>query len=97
MKILIDECLPNQFRHELPEHEVHSVQWAGFSGKKNGELLRAASEASYDLFLTIDQGVPYQDKLSNFGISLDLEPLAGAIRKALAQVTPGRVIFVPAD
>ncbi len=30
MKILLDECLPVDFRHLLPGHEVHSAEWAGF-------------------------------------------------------------------
>jgi hypothetical protein len=42
MKILLDECLPVDFRHSFPTHDVHTVQWAGLKGKKNGDLLRAA-------------------------------------------------------
>ncbi len=38
MKLLIDERLPVDFRFSLPGHDVHTVQWAGFKGKKNGEL-----------------------------------------------------------
>jgi predicted nuclease of predicted toxin-antitoxin system len=40
MKILLDECLPLDFRHSFPGHEVHTAEWAGFKGKKNGDLLR---------------------------------------------------------
>ena len=39
MKILLDECLPVDFRHSFPNHETHSAEWAGLKGKKNGELL----------------------------------------------------------
>jgi len=42
MRILLDECLPLDFRHSFPGHETHTVQGAGLKGKKNGELLRAA-------------------------------------------------------
>jgi hypothetical protein len=45
MKILLDECLPLD----------HTVQWAGFKGKQNGELLRAAEADGYDVLLTVDQ------------------------------------------
>jgi hypothetical protein len=38
VKVLLDECLPLDFRHDLRGHEAHTVQWAGFKGKKNGEL-----------------------------------------------------------
>jgi hypothetical protein len=63
----IPECRSASFRNERspsPEspksHEIHSVRYAGFSGKKNGELLRLAEEAGYGAFLTVDQGIPYQ-------------------------------------
>ena len=42
MKILLDECLPVDFRHSFPRHDAHTVQWAGLKGKKNGELFEAA-------------------------------------------------------
>ena len=40
MRILLDECLPLDFRHSFPE--AHTAQWAGLKGQKNGELLQAA-------------------------------------------------------
>ena len=42
MKILLDECLPLDFRHSFHGHETPTVQWAGLKGKKNGELLGLA-------------------------------------------------------
>jgi predicted nuclease of predicted toxin-antitoxin system len=60
MKILLDECLPLDFRHSFPAHEVNTVQWAGLKGTKNGELLRAAELAGYEVLLTVDQGIPHQ-------------------------------------
>jgi predicted nuclease of predicted toxin-antitoxin system len=42
MKVLLDECLPLDFRHSFPNHDAHTVQWAGLKGKQNGELLQAA-------------------------------------------------------
>ncbi|HME07758.1 MAG TPA: hypothetical protein VKG25_11930 [Bryobacteraceae bacterium] len=44
MKILLDECLPVDFRHSFAKHDAHTVEWAGFKSKKNGELLLAARE-----------------------------------------------------
>ena len=35
MKILLDECLPLDFRHSFPGHEAHTVQWAGYSVVKS--------------------------------------------------------------
>jgi len=70
MKILLDECLPLDFRHSFPGRDVHTVQWAGFKGKKNGELLRAAELAGYNVLLTVDQGIPHQQNLVNRTISV---------------------------
>jgi predicted nuclease of predicted toxin-antitoxin system len=39
MKVLLDECLPLDFRHSFPTHDTHTTQWAGLKSKKNGELL----------------------------------------------------------
>jgi hypothetical protein len=43
MKIRLDECLPLDFKTPVPVH------WAGLKGQKNGELLRAAEVAGYDV------------------------------------------------
>ncbi|MBZ2183925.1 MAG: hypothetical protein K7J46_04375 [Bryobacter sp.] len=45
MKLLLDECLPVALPHSFPGHEVHSVDWAGFKGMKNGTLLQAAPQS----------------------------------------------------
>jgi hypothetical protein len=58
MKILLDECLPLDFRLSFPQHDAHSAEWAGFKGMKNGELLKSAEAAAYDVLLTVDQALP---------------------------------------
>jgi len=60
MKILLDECLPGDFRHGFPGYEAHSVEWAGLKGKKNRELPQAAEGGGYQVLLTVDQGIPRQ-------------------------------------
>lgn len=52
MKILLDECLPLDFRHSFPGHAAHSAEWVGLKGKKNGELLRDTELAGYEVLLT---------------------------------------------
>ena len=63
MKILLDECLPVDFRHSFPGHEVHGADWAGLKCRKNGDLLRDAELAGYEVLLTVDQGIPHQHNL----------------------------------
>lgn len=105
MKILLDECLPLDFRHDFHGHEAHSAEWAGFKGKGNGDLLRAAELAGYEVFVTVDRGVPHQQNVASGKISIiviqtdtnrleDLRPMASQIRKALSGLRPGRIVFV---
>jgi len=49
MKILLDECLPLDFRLSFPGNDAHSAEWAGLKGRKNGELLREAEFAGYEV------------------------------------------------
>jgi predicted nuclease of predicted toxin-antitoxin system len=60
MKLLLDECLPVDFRHSFPNHETHTVEWSGLKGQKNGALRASAVAVGYDVFLTVDRGLPQQ-------------------------------------
>ena len=103
MKVLLDECLPLDLRHHIPNHEVHTVQWAGLKGMKNGELLRAAEALGYDALLTVDQGISHQQPTSGRRIAMlvlhartnqleDLTPLVAAILTALSTIQPGQQV-----
>jgi predicted nuclease of predicted toxin-antitoxin system len=70
MKILLDECLPLDFRHRLQPHVAHTVEWAGLKGRTNGELLRAAEAAGYEVLLTVDQGIPHQQNVEGRKIAV---------------------------
>jgi predicted nuclease of predicted toxin-antitoxin system len=106
MKILLDECLPLDFRQCFNSHEAHTVQWAGLKSKKNGELLRAAELAGYEIMLTVDQGIPHQQNLAGRKLSIillrtrtsqieELLPLVDAILEVLDTIQPGQIIAIP--
>ena len=103
MKILLDECLPVDLRHSFPGHEANTVEWAGFKGKKNGDLLRAAEIAGYAVLLTVDQGMPQQTNAPDRKIAIlllvapsnqmeDLLPLVPDVLVALQSIQSGQVI-----
>ncbi|MDT7604293.1 MAG: hypothetical protein QOF61_2290, partial [Acidobacteriota bacterium] len=71
MRVLLDECVPRKLRRELPEHEVLTVTERGWSGVKNGKLL-ALAESEFDVFLTVDQNLKFQQNLQAFSISIIL-------------------------
>ena len=108
MRILLDECLPLDFRRSFPNHDAHTAQWAGLKGKKNGELLRAAEIAGYDVLLTVDQGIPHQQRSADRKLSIilvrsrtnqigDLLPLVDAIIRTLETIQPGQIAAVPSS
>src|ERR1700722_2974938 len=105
MKILLDECLPVDFRHSFPEHEAHSAEWAGLKGNKNGELLREAELTGYEVLLTVDQGILHQQNFAGRTLSIisirsrtnqleDLLPLVEPILKAIEMITSGQVVSI---
>lgn len=63
MRILIDECMDERFRNALPGHDCQTARYAGLAGLKNGELLTAAETAGFEILITVDQGVEFQQNL----------------------------------
>ena len=106
MRLLLDECVPKRLGSLLAPHVVRTVQQAGWGGIKNGALLaRAATE--FDAFITVDQGIRYQQNLLGLQLRVivmvarsndiaDLKPLAPQVLSALEEARPGEVIRVAA-
>jgi putative NIF3 family GTP cyclohydrolase 1 type 2 len=70
MKLLLDENLPHQLRHELPGHDCFTVTYMGWSGIRNGALLSRAAAAGFDAFLTKDTKLPYEQNLASLTIAV---------------------------
>jgi predicted nuclease of predicted toxin-antitoxin system len=94
--VLLDECVPARLRRELPGFYVRAVKEYGWSGKENGELLRAAA-GEFEVFVTIDNNLIHQQNLR--GISLGIIVLHAysnnieALRPLIPELLPamGRV------
>lgn len=96
MKILLDECVPWPMQKQLTGHDCSTVQSKGWRGIKNGDLLQRA-ESEFDLFITSDQNIRYQQNLAGRRIAIlelstnDLHRIQAArvlIEEALATITP---------
>ncbi len=72
MRILIDECIDEQFRSSLPRHDCQTARYAGLAGLKNSDLLTAAEAKEFDVFITVDQGIEYQQNLEGRKIAIIL-------------------------
>ncbi|MFN7941516.1 MAG: hypothetical protein U0X73_07935 [Thermoanaerobaculia bacterium] len=103
MRVLLDESLPEELAAELSLPDAHTVRQFGWTGLKNGDLLGRARDAGFHVFLTADQGLPFQQNLTSFGLAVivlrgrtnrieDLRPLIPQIRQALGIVSPGQYL-----
>ena len=98
VKILLDECVPLPLRKLLVGHECYSAQQMGWKSIRNSELL-ALAEAQFDLFITSDQGLAYQQNLRGRRIAilqLSTNKLR-AIQAAAAQVRSAIETMSPAE
>jgi hypothetical protein len=71
-KLLLDECIPRKFRNHLSGHDCLTVPEAGWSGKKNGELLALAENAGLQVFVSLDQAIEFQQNLTGRNIAVIL-------------------------
>ena len=72
MKILLDECIPRKFKNSFPSHACRTVAEEGLSGRKNGELLRLAEASGFDVFISLDRGLEYEQNLRSRKIKIIL-------------------------
>jgi hypothetical protein len=104
MRVLLDENLPRKLTEYLVDHQCRTVAGCGWSGKKNGELLSLADRL-FDVLITLDKNLPYQQKLDTKRIAVlivrvrsnriqDLLPVIPECLAALASIQPRRVVRV---
>lgn len=72
MKILLDHCVPRPFENLLPGHDVQHTSRLKWDMLENGKLLTAAEAEGFEVFLTVDQNIPFQQNLSGRKISIFL-------------------------
>jgi predicted nuclease of predicted toxin-antitoxin system len=104
MKILVDENLPRRLVDHLSGHESRTVAECGWAGKKNGELL-AMAETEFDVLLTLDKNLPFQQDLRSGRLAIlivravsnrvqDILPIVPECLAALERIRPGQVVRV---
>jgi predicted nuclease of predicted toxin-antitoxin system len=69
-RVLLDENLPQKLRLLLADHAVVTTAYQGWAGVSNGELLAAAENAGFDVMITADQGLNYQQNLKGLKLAL---------------------------
>ncbi len=103
MKILLDECTPRLVKKRLSNYFVSTVQEMGWQGIKNGNLLEMA-DGMFEVMITTDKNLPYQQNLGNKRLSVIILPdnsarvvskLIPLLEEALKEVQPGTFVEIP--
>jgi predicted nuclease of predicted toxin-antitoxin system len=103
-KVLLDACVPQWLRNELGDAEVTTARYAGLDELSDSELL-AAIEGQYDVIVTLDTNIPYQQKLTGRPLALIVlrvpnqtpeafRALVPALVQAIAAAKPGEIRHV---
>lgn len=104
LRILLDECIDRRLAKEISGHVVKTAPEMGWGGLDNGTLL-AKADKEFDVFLTVDRNLTFQQNLPKFDISVlvlrartnrlrDLVPLVPKILDALTNAQKGKALFI---
>jgi predicted nuclease of predicted toxin-antitoxin system len=105
MKLLLDENLPHRLRPLLVGHDVFTVAYMKWKGIENGELLSLAAVNGFDVLVTKDNGMPYEQNIASLPCSLvilqassnaleDIKPLVPQILARLGTLAPRSIIRI---
>jgi predicted nuclease of predicted toxin-antitoxin system len=105
MRVLLDEQLPRHLVREIRGHEVSTVQQRGWAGLKNGELLQVAADTGFQVLVTADRNLQFQQNLSRSRIGIillvapsnaleDLLPLVPNLLAAIPKTRAGELLRV---
>ena len=90
MRVLFDHGTPRGLARELKEHTVTAAKVMGWEELTNGELLRAAEEAEFDVLLTTDQRIRYQQNLT--GRKIAIVVLSGTTKWSRVRLHSERIL-----
>jgi predicted nuclease of predicted toxin-antitoxin system len=89
LRILFDRNVPDRLRRYLPAHIVCTTAEQGWNRLTNGDLLKAAETERFDVLVTADQNLSYQQNLENRTLSL---VVLGTNRLSLLEAQPERIL-----
>jgi predicted nuclease of predicted toxin-antitoxin system len=104
MKILFDQGVPAPLRRHLAGHSVHTAYEQNWSDLENGKLLNAAEAAGYEVLVTTDRNLKYQQNLSGRRIAIlvllstawpRIQARTDAIQAAVDALVPADYVEVP--
>ncbi len=107
LRVLLDESVPHDLLLHLDGIDAVTVQSLGWAGMKNGLLLRATREAGFQILVTVDRRMEYQQNIPKSGLALivlqarstrmpDLLPLVPSLLAAITGAQLGEITHVAA-
>jgi len=104
VKVFVDECVDWRLARDIVGHEVKTARQMGWSTIENGELL-ALAEKEFDVFVTVDRNLSFQQHLPAFTIAVivlravsnrlaDLQPLVPELLASIPEAKRGAVSYV---
>ncbi|MEO6169221.1 MAG: DUF5615 family PIN-like protein [Chitinophagales bacterium] len=105
MKILLDENLPRRLKFQLKEHEVFTVREMRWDALKNGVLLKMMLRDKFEIFITADQNLEYQQNLHSIPIAIivliipslrfdDIEPMLPKLISLIPNIEKSKIFHV---
>ncbi len=94
-KLLLDECVPQRLRKKLQEFEVYTVVYMGWGGLKNGELMQAAVNEGFDIILTVDKNLQYQQNMHKYPLAIVVFDLVRTEEKYIKLLLPKFMALLP--
>ena len=104
MKILFDQGTPLPLASHLSGHSVETAGDLGWAQLENGDLLLAAEQAGFDLFISTDQNLKYQQNLTARKLTIvillstswpRMQPLLARIQQVVDSITAGAYVEIP--
>ncbi len=70
MKILLDECVTKRLKPFLSDYEIFTVSDMSWNGIKNGRLIALCVDNDFDILLTIDKSLMFQQNTYKFNLAI---------------------------
>lgn len=108
MKILIDENLPKRIKAAFLDYDIYTIRELGWQGKQNGELMTLMYENRFNVLLTFDKNMQYQQYFPNYCVTVFvlkavsnqykyIEPLIPSVKTLLLDSLPYEAIVISAS
>jgi hypothetical protein len=103
-RVLFDHCVPRPFRSLLVNCSIATALELGWEQLKNGELIDHAEANGFDVLITADKNLRYQQNLASRGIAIielptnrlrEIATYAPKVNSILTAILPGEYHIIP--